>query len=930
MPTIDVQPPLNDEYIAEVKDCAGVVYPHGFLDRTRCIEPFSGLSDTLAAPAEPIRVINTQDFASLHAEHLLSHAPDSVLFPFLHGIEGDNIAQNTFFRNSAGHRKLSVNSEGRFVAAVPKYRGLLWVLCDEDLADAPRHHREQVTALLARNRSAGSFSEEDSDEDMTYSDDEFDTEEDEDMPQSALSDTASAMALDIDVHQDSEGFQDMEVNSKDKDTPSHMHPVAHRLGLQTDSLANGIHSPDEMSATSTMPDLDTSLDPSSPTDSVPATPDADIAPIASCSPKRRQFGESKSQNPPPPVLTGTFLPSDIIRCSGEKDYEWEFLPLRVPDGISLRNFGIQVEKLARRIEVAQRKQRTERAKRLGLDLTSPHSGMYDGVVNDMDVEHSSLMVLLPPFALKSLISLSKCVLVRASALRRLRALPIQIPTLSRPQRREEHDHGNTVDFAEGSPLSPYPDNLPGDGLGYDICIECHEGVANFPTPAQMRAAEEHLGRLEAMWVDHCVAGREREYGAKSEDKGDGDGFWTVPPRPPPNADNVIHIPFPSSPPSTVAGCKSMIDVLRWIERWLRPVKSVRIPLPEPDNSEEDIVVGPSDPTSSPGHARRWSAVSSLFPSFINGTPQQASRARSFTSPDPPPVGLQHNRPSPSHHPRFSSPTRPIKLLLYSSDGYTESSIPALTLLMCAKKLSLPEAYLELQVEKRRSFFVFGSEVSGLRGLESLIKNGEQQQQRQAPIRATGMGRPAAKSISFAQPVPTPPKTAPPIEDPANSPTPTISEVTTPVPTPTPYRRPRATTSPATMFGMNHQAWFDDPRFDGSFRVGYCHFYTLGTSSLYLEEKEGRIKVLDIKGIAYVMKHLNLPLVDSYLVVRSRRLSVLIQPNMRLLYNLCGWEIRLAKARAKGDEELLKKELGRALCWPYLAKEVYSLNEKYLH
>lgn len=115
----------------------------------------------------------------------------------------------------------------------------------------------------------------------------------------------------------------------------------------------------------------------------------------------------------------------------------------------------------------------------------------------------------------------------------------------------------------------------------------------------------------------------------------------------------------------------------------------------------------------------------------------------------------------------------------------------------------------------------------------------------------------------------------------------------------------------------------------------------GQGSLWIEEREGRIKVLDIKGvcddgidtlepqlqpicdwidkareeggkvlvhcrvgvsrsatvvIAYVMKHLSLPLVDAYLIVRSRRLSVLIQPNMRLLYNLLGWEVKLARER----------------------------------
>ena len=146
-------------------------------------------------------------------------------------------------------------------------------------------------------------------------------------------------------------------------------------------------------------------------------------------------------------------------------------------------------------------------------------------------------------------------------------------------------------------------------------------------------------------------------------------------------------------------------------------------------------------------------------------------------------------------------------------------------------------------------------------------------------------------------------------------------------------------------------------------------------SLYIEEREGRIKVLDIKGvcddgidtlepqlapicewidrareqggkvlvhcrvgvsrsatvtIAYVMKHLGISLVEAYLVVRSRRLSVLIQPNMRLMYNLCGWEVKLATERAAGDSERQHVELARGVNWPYLAREVHLLNEKYLH
>jgi hypothetical protein len=60
------------------------------------------------------------------------------------------------------------------------------------------------------------------------------------------------------------------------------------------------------------------------------------------------------------------------------------------------------------------------------------------------------------------------------------------------------------------------------------------------------------------------------------------------------------------------------------------------------------------------------------------------------------------------------------------------------------------------------------------------------------------------------------------------------------------------------------------------------------------------RLTDTVQIAYVMKHLGISLVDAYLIVRSRRLSVLIQPNMRLLYNLLGWELKLIKERCERE------------------------------
>lgn len=73
---------------------------------------------------------------------------------------------------------------------------------------------------------------------------------------------------------------------------------------------------------------------------------------------------------------------------------------------------------------------------------------------------------------------------------------------------------------------------------------------------------------------------------------------------------------------------------------------------------------------------------------------------------------------------------------------------------------------------------------------------------------------------------------------------------------------------------------------------------------------------------------------------------MIQPNMRLLYNLLGWELKLIKERyereareAEGVDESsevqvpearLREGLSSCLNWPYLAREVHALNEKYLH
>jgi dual specificity MAP kinase phosphatase len=57
----------------------------------------------------------------------------------------------------------------------------------------------------------------------------------------------------------------------------------------------------------------------------------------------------------PPLLTSTFRPKELLRRvrverpdgdTSSQQRKWEFVPAKVPDGISLRNFGIQVVSVA--------------------------------------------------------------------------------------------------------------------------------------------------------------------------------------------------------------------------------------------------------------------------------------------------------------------------------------------------------------------------------------------------------------------------------------------------------------------------------------------------------------------------------------------------------------------------------------------------------
>jgi dual specificity MAP kinase phosphatase len=84
-------------------------------------------------------------------------------------------------------------------------------------------------------------------------------------------------------------------------------------------------------------------------------------------------------------------------------------------------------------------------------------------------------------------------------------------------------------------------------------------------------------------------------------------------------------------------------------------------------------------------------------------------------------------------------------------------------------------------------------------------------------------------------------------------------------------------------------------------------------------------------IAEVIRRLSQTLPRAYLFVRARRLNVIIQPNLRFMYELMKWEelefarnLEISPPASTGE----KREYKREMEWAWLCKEIADLNKTY--
>lgn len=219
---------------------------------------------------------------------------------------------------------------------------------------------------------------------------------------------------------------------------------------------------------------------------------------------------------------------------------------------------------------------------------------------------------------------------------------------------------------------------------------------------------------------------------------------------------------------------------------------------------------------------------------------------------------------------------PRNVLIHTTDGYTDTSVLALAYVMYDRGCSLPQAFLHLQNDRNRSFFVYPSDVELLGRLEArLLALVHEERRSGEPLIDTSPPAPALFRGRFSRSA----SPAAPMLSRANS-----------------YQQP--TPQEKTIAAP----WFHNERFDGHFpsrilpflylgnlnhatnalmlkELGITHVVSIGetalipprdgetatptgfgnvptnlkarlpTNSLWLEQRMGNIEVLDLKGIS---------------------------------------------------------------------------------
>jgi dual specificity MAP kinase phosphatase len=366
--------------------------------------------------------------------------------------------------------------------------------------------------------------------------------------------------------------------------------------------------------------------------------------------------------------------------------------------------------------------------------------------------------------------------------------------------------GNTVDV----PLPPAHTTRPGpfdptlNPEGYDLCIECRDDGC-FPTLAELRQAQDHISALEQAWQSRYPQTSFNQHRRTLSSPP------AAPSSPSPLTNGLSSFSFgsppptPSSrgaspPPSASTSTSSFKKYMSW-ENVESPLQQESKPRPAPHPAS---IIHLSFPSSPPSIADTTTQTLPLL-TFLSKVTTSAAQEST----------------------RWS---RPLKVLLHSPEGYTDTSVLALAYTMYTLPATLPQAYLHLQNDRNRSFFVHETDLRVLKRLEANLGCRD---------RAAMLGIESLKNGGSKYPTsrwsawsrgsvdsPYCPWTKAPSVVPWDRPAQQQMQRKE-------QRRARSSTAPILYHAPSsderdqHQAWFDDPRFDGSFPSRVLPFLYLG-------------------------------------------------------------------------------------------------------
>ncbi|KAJ6144532.1 hypothetical protein N7470_008427 [Penicillium chermesinum] len=249
---------------------------------------------------------------------------------------------------------------------------------------------------------------------------------------------------------------------------------------------------------------------------------------------------------------------------------------------------------------------------------------------------------------------------------------------------------------------------------------------------------------------------------------------------------------------------------------------------------------------------------------------------------------------------MKSTKKPRKVLIHCNDGYTESSFLAVVYFMFAENLRVDDAMIKLHCEKQRNFFLYQTDRMVLSHIQPRLLM-------ECPVPFRILNYLYLGNLNHA-----------------NNP-----EMLWKLG----IRRVLSMGECITWNPEQRVRWGEDNLLHISIQDNgideLCHEYNRCLDFIQQGKAEGTATLVHCRVgvsrsasicIAKVMQEYDISFPRAYCFVRARRLNVIIQPNLRFVYELLQWEEYLNKK--KGNPIL------RDLEWTYVCREIALLNKPY--